>query len=235
MTNEKYLYFSKSVAAGDGQMTFDNEADQVLTLTTGGFADPMPAGVDFITNGGLKVTVIANDPGTGSDNQQFGSAYGTVVTGDLVNITAACTIHVSSGAITMATVAADPVNGFTINTDTNADNDAIVVTQLKPYEPRDAFIFPASRFRGAAVSDATTTKLYFEALTGDGLFKIGVKEIVTITHDSGKFKELSQLINDIIADPRQSPGMVRIADSLAGVYYGGNPAGISAVGFTIDT
>ena len=235
MINEKYLYFAKAVSTADGSMNFDNEANQVLALTTGGFANPMPAGVNFITNGGLKVTVVANDPGTGSDNQQFGSAYGTVATGDVVDITAACTIHASNGEITMATVASDAVNGFTINTDTVADNDTLLVTQLKPYEPGDAIMIPASKIRGIQVKDADETYIYTEAMTGDGLGAGGARDTITITHGSGKFKELSQMISDIIADPRQAGEMIVVADLMNDTFYDNNRAGITAVAYTLDT
>ena len=103
--------------------TFNNEANQVLALTTGGFGGTLPTGTDFISAGGLKVTIIAHTVGTVANSQQFGSGYGTVATGDLVDITAACTIHATNGQVTMATVAADAVNGFTINTNTTTNND----------------------------------------------------------------------------------------------------------------
>jgi len=201
------LYFGKTTAA---TMTFDDEANQTLALTTGGFNDPLPAGVNFITNGGLKVTVVANDPGTGSDNQQFGSAYGTVVTGDLVDITAACTIHVSSGLITMATVSADAVNGFTINTDTTGDNDAIIVTQLKPYAPAHGIMYNAAKFTGVAVSGGATTALNFKDKEG----VLAVVDTITITHATSKHKEFIEDLMDVVADDNRVTGLVVVRDDM---------------------
>lgn len=201
------LYFGLTAAA---TMTFDNEANQTLALTTGGFNNPLPAGVDFITNGGLKVTVVANDPGTGTDNQQFGSGYGTVVTGDLVDITAACTIHISSGLITMATVAADAVNGFTINTDTTTDNDAIIVTQLKPYAPAHGIMYNSGKLVGTAVSGGATTALNFV----DNAGVLAATDTITITHASGKQKEFIEDLMDVVADDNKVKGMVVVRDDM---------------------
>lgn len=235
---EKYLYFGINAAASQ---TFNNEANQVLALTTAAFKNPLPAGVNFIKNGGLKVTVVANDPGTTADNQQFGSGYGTVVEGDVVDITAACTIHASNGQITMATVASDAVDGFTINTTTTADNDNIVVTQLKPYalnvdagvagaEP-DFVVYPASGLKGVAVASATTTVLHFESYTGDA----NAVDTITLTHGSAKFKEIAQALNDIIADPRNQGGAIVVADVLRGIYANRNLAAIESMTWTEDS
>jgi len=230
---EKYLYFGINAAASQ---TFNNEADQDLTLTTAGFKNPLPVGVNFIKNGGLKVTVVANDPGTTADNQQFGSGYGTVVEGDLVDITAACTIHASSGLISMVPVATDAINGFTINTDTTTDNDSIVVTQLKPYalvdsgEP-DFVVYPASGLKGVAVASATTTVLHFESYTGD----VNAVDTITLTHGSAKFKEIAQALNDIIADPRNQGGAIVVADVLRGIYANRNLAAIESMTWTEDS
>jgi len=201
------LYFGLTAAASQ---TFDNEANQVLALTTGGFNDPLPAGEDFITNGGLKVTVVANDPGTTADNQQFGSAYGTVTTGDTVDITAACTIHASNGQITMATVASDAVNGFTINTDTTTDNDAIIVTQLKPYAPAHGIMYNSSKLVGTAVSGGATTALNFV----DNAGVLAATDTITVTHGSGLQKTFMQELTDVIADDNKVAGMVIVRDDM---------------------
>jgi len=206
---DKYLYFGLNAA---GTETFNNHAAQTVQLTTG-FVNPIPVGTDYLANGGAKVTIVANDPGTGSDNQQFGSGYGTVVTGDVVDITAACTIHATSALITMATVAADPVNGFTINTDTTTDNDSIVVTQLKPYDTGDGYVYNSKYLTGVSVAGATTTALHFQGKTGD----VGAThdlDTITVTHGSAKNKEFIQELTDVIADDNKVSGMVVVRDDM---------------------
>ena len=238
---EKYLYFGINVA---GSQTFNNRASQTLQLTTADFKSPLPAGVDFIKNSGLKVLMTAAANGSGTlpaDSQQFGSGYGTIVAGQKVDITKACTIHVSSGLITIATKAADPVNGFTINTSTNSLNDGFVVTQLKPYalnvnagvsgaEP-DFVVYPASKLKGIAVASATTTALHFESYTGDA----NAVDTITLTHGSAKFKEISQALNDIVADPRKQGGVVVVADVLRDIYADRNLAAIESMTWTEDS
>ena len=201
------LYFGLTDAVSQ---TFNNEANQVLALTTGGFFSPLPTGVDFITNGGLKVTVVANDPGTGTDNQQFGSAYGTVVTGDLVDITKACTIHVSNGEVTMATVASDPINGFTINTDTTTDNDSLIVTLLKPYASAHGIMYSSGKLVGTAVSGGSTTALNFV----DNAGVLAATDTITVTHAANKQKEFIEDLMDVIADDNKVSGMVVVRDDL---------------------
>ena len=206
---DKYLYFGLAAA---GTETFNNQADQTLELTTG-FVNPIPVGEDFLTNGGAKVTVVAASSGTTSADQQFGSAYGTVVAGDTVDITKGCTIHATTGVITMKTVAQDPVHGFTIDTDTTTDNDNIVVTQLKPYDSLDGFVYNSRYLRGIHYQTATTTELHFQGKTGD----VGAThdvDTITVTHGSAKFKEFAQELTDVIADDNKVSGMVVVRDDM---------------------
>ena len=225
MKNEKYIYF---VVAG-ATMAFDNHTAQTLQLTTGGFANPVPTGANFIANGGLKVTVTSH-----ATNQTFGTYYSSfdTSTGAVVEIHPSALTYDGTDTITIATAAADPVYGWT-KSSTGANND-LVVTQLKPYEPGDAIMVPASKVRGIQVKDADETYIYTEAMTGDGLGG-GARDTITITHGSAKFKELAQMINDIIADPRQNGEMIVVADLMSNTFFGGNPAGITAVAYSLDT
>ncbi len=221
--NEKYLYFGVAGAT----MAFDDHAAQTLQLTTGGFANPLPTGANFIANGGLKVTVTS---GAGTT---WGSYYNTPADGTVVEIHPNALTYDGTDTITIANASADTVYGWT-KSGTGTQND-LVVTQLKPYEPGDAIMIPASKVRGVQVKDNDETYVYTEAMTGDGIHMAGARDTITITHGVGKFKELAQLISDIIADPRQNGEMVVIADLMSGVYFDNNPAGITAVAYTLDT
>ena len=190
--------------------TFNNEANQVLALTTGGFGGTLPTGTDFISAGGLKVTIIAHTVGTVANSQQFGSGYGTVTVGDVVDITAACTIHATNGQVTMATVAADAVNGFTINTNTTTNNDNIVVTGLKPFAPAHGIAYNSSKLVGTAVSGGATTALNFV----DNAGVLAATDTITITHASGKQKEFIEDLMDVVADDNKVKGMVVVRDDM---------------------
>jgi len=206
---DKYLYFGLAAA---GTETFSNQADQTLELTTG-FVNPIPVGTDYLTNGGAKVTVVAASSGTTAADQQWGSAYGTVVAGQTIDITKGCTIHATTAVITMKTVAEDAVYGFTIDTDTTSDNDNIVVTQLKPYEGSDGWCYNSRYLRGVSVAGATTTALHFQGKTGD----VGAThdlDTITVTHGSTKNKEFIQELTDVIADDNKVSGMVVVRDDM---------------------
>tara|TARA_B100000902_G_C27247385_1_gene883352 strand:+ start:826 stop:1521 length:696 start_codon:yes stop_codon:yes gene_type:complete len=222
---DKYLYFGLAAA---GTETFNNQADQTLELTTG-FVNPIPVGVDFLTNGGAKVTVVAVSSGTTAADQQWGSAYGTVVAGQTIDITKGCTIHATTAVITIKTVAQDPVYGFTIDTDTTTDNDNIVVTQLKPYESADGFVYNSRYLRGIAGTTGTTTQLHFQGKTGD----VGATHDVdtfTVTHGDKKFKEFAQDLTDIIADDNKVSGMVVVRDDMRDINMTiANAAAVTAV------
>ena len=219
--NEKYLYFGVAGAT----MAFDNHAAQTLQLTTGGFANPVPTGANFIANGGLKVTVAYNADIT------FGTHYKQ--TSGEIEVHPNALTYDGTDTITIATAAADAIYGITKSG--TAGNNDWDVTQLKPYEPGDSIMIPASKIRGIQVKDADETYIYTEAMTGDGIHMAGARDTITITHGAGKFKELSQMISDIIADPRQNGEMVVVADLMSNVFYNGNPAGITAVAYTLDT
>ena len=206
---DKYLYFGLAAA---GTETLSNQADQTLELTTG-FVNPIPVGTDYLTNGGAKVTVVAASSGTTAADQQWGSAYGTVVAGDVVDITKGCTIHATTAVITMKTVAQDAVYGFTIDTDTTTDNDNIVVTQLKPYDTGDGYVYNSKYLRGMHYQTATTTELHFQGKTGD-LGALNDVDTITVTHGSQKTKEFMQELTDVIADDNKVSGMVVVRDDM---------------------
>ena len=193
--------------------TFTNEANQVLALTTGGFGGTLPTGTDFISAGGLKVTIIAHTVGAVADSQQFGSGYGTVTAGDVVDITAACTIHATNGQITMKTVAADAVNGFTINTTTTANNDNIVVTGLKPFAPAHGIAYNSSKLVGTAVSGGSTTALNFVDNGGE----LALVDTITITHAASKQKEFMADLMDVVADDNKVSGLVVVRDDMRNI------------------
>jgi len=203
----KNLYFAKTVT-----QTFNNEANQVLALTTGGFGGTLPIGTDFISKGGLKVTITAHTVGTIADSQQFGSGYGTVAAGDVVDITKACTIHASNGQITMETVANDPVDGFTINTTTTANNDNIVVTLLKPFTKDHAVMRPSNKLVSVATSGGGTTALNFV----DNAGVAGNHDVITVTHATGKQKEFMEDLMDVVADDNKVSGMIVVKDFIEG-------------------
>jgi len=203
---DKYLYFGLNAAATQAFNNVDCSSAQTFQLTTGGFQNPIPTGVNFLTNGGAKVTVTAHA------NHTFGSAYGSPEAGDEIDITAACTIHASNGTITVAKVASDAVNGFTGDATTAANND-FDVTQLKPYDDGDGFVYNSKYLRGVHYQTATTTELHFQGKTGDFGATHDV-DTITVTHGSAKFKEFAQELTDVIADDNKVKGMVVVRDDI---------------------
>jgi len=191
------LYFGLTGAA---TMAFDDHAAQTLQLTTGGFNNPLPAGVNFIKNGGLKVTVTYNA------NHTYGSAY-TATSGE-VDITAACTIHATSGLITITDASTDTVNGWT-KSSTASEND-LDVTQLKPYAPAHGIAYSSSKLVGTAVSGGATTALNFV----DNAGVLAATDTITITHASGKQKEFIADLMDVVADDNKVSGLVVVRDDM---------------------
>ena len=219
---DKYLYFGLNAAATQAFDNVDCSGAQTFQLTTGGFQNPIPTGVNFLTNGGAKVTVTAHA------NHSFGSAYGSVDAGDEVDITAACTIHASNGTITVAKVASDAVNGFTGDESTAANND-FDVTQLKPYDDGGGFVYNSKYLRGVHYQTATTTELHFQGKTGDFGATHDV-DTMTVTHGSAKFKEFAQELTDVIADDNKVSGMTVVRDDMRDINLTvQNASAISAV------
>jgi len=196
---DKYLYFGLNAA---GTEAFDNHTAQTVQLTTG-FVNPIPVGTDYLANGGAKVTVTYNA------NHTYGTAY-TATSGE-IDITAGCTIHATSALITIATAAADPVYGWT-KSSTGSEND-LDVTQLKPYDTGDGYVYNSKYLTGVSVAGATTTALHFQGKTGD----VGAThdlDTITVTHGSAKNKEFIQELTDVIADDNKVSGMVVVRDDM---------------------
>ena len=202
---DKYLYFGLNAAGTEAFNNVDCSSAQTFQLTTG-FVNPIPTGVNFLANGGAKVTVTAHA------NHVFGSAYGSPEAGDEIDITAACTIHATDGTITVAKVAADAVNGFTGDASTAANND-FDVTQLKPYDAGDGFVYNSKYLRGVHYQTASTTELHFQGKTGDFGATHDV-DTITVTHGSAKFKEFAQDLTDVIADDNKVSGLVVVRDDM---------------------
>ena len=202
---DKYLYFGLNAAGTEAFNNVDCSSAQTFQLTTG-FVNPIPTGINFLANGGAKVTVTAHA------NHSFGTAYGSPTAGDEVDITAAWTIHASNGTITVAKVATDAVNGFTGDASTAANND-FDVTQLKPYDDGDGFVYNSKYLRGVHYQTATTTELHFQGKTGDFGATHDV-DTITITHGSAKLKEFAQDLTDVIADDNRVSGMVVVRDDM---------------------
>ena len=196
---DKYLYFGLNAA---GTEAFDDHTAQTVQLTTG-FVNPIPVGTDYLANGGAKVTVTYNA------NHTYGTAY-TATSGE-IDITAGCTIHATSALITIATAAADPVYGWT-KSSTDSEND-LDVTQLKPYDTGDGYVYNSKYLTGVSVAGATTTALHFQGKTGD----VGAThdlDTITVTHGSAKNKEFIQELTDVIADDNKVSGMVVVRDDM---------------------
>jgi len=197
------LYFGLTAAATQAFDNVDCSGAQTFQLTTGGFNNPIPVGVDFLANGGAKVTVTAHA------NHAFGSAYGTVTAATEVDITAACTIHISNATITVNTVATDAVNGFTGDASTAANND-FDVTQLKPYAPAHGIMYSSGKLVGTAVSGGATTALNFV----DNAGVLAATDTITVTHATGKQKEFIEDLMDVVADDNKVSGMVVVRDDM---------------------
>ena len=221
---DKYLYFGLNAAGTEAFNNVDCSSAQTFQLTTG-FVNPIPTGVNFLTNGGAKVTVTAHA------NHSFGTAYGSPTAGDEVDITAACTIHASNGTITVAKVSSDAVNGFTGDESTAGNND-IDVAHLKPYYAGDGFVYNSKYLRGVHYQTATTTELHFQGKTGDFGATHDV-DTMTVTHGSAKFKEFAQELTDIIADDSKVKGLTVVRDDMRDIKLTvKNVCGISAVAQT---
>ena len=221
---DKYLYFGLNAAGTEAFDNVDCSSAQTFQLTTG-FVNPIPTGINFLANGGAKVTITAHA------NHSFGTAYGSPTAGDEVDITAACTIHASNGTITVAKVSSDAVNGFTGDESTAANND-FDVTQLKPYDDGDGFVYNSKYLRGVHYQTATTTELHFQGKTGDFGATHDV-DTITVTHGSAKFKEFAQELTDIIADDSKVKGLTVVRDDMRDINLTvKNVSGISAVAQT---
>ncbi len=226
---EKYLYFSGDPKRSETEtQTVDNTNVQKIRISDGGiFADvsDFAAGSDLFTSGAVVIDL------TFHAGMQLGSHYGTgQAAGDLIRINSKALTYDGTQDITVTTKASDPVFGITM--DATATNNASVVKQVKPIFEGDAIVLPASRLLGVVMKDANETHIKFKAHTNDGF---GAVDVVTLTHANDKFKEISELVRDAITNERNQKGMVVFADEFNGVYYKGNPFGITNVALNLDS
>ena len=214
-----YLYFCKAA----GTETLANQSAQAIQITTS-TTDPVPPGADAPQLGVFKVTI----PYT--TNMTLGSHYGSPAAGDILTLRIdGYTYHASNGTLTIPTASADATYGFT-DSGTTSEND-YTITMLKPIDPDDCKMYPAANLRGIQPTAATTTALYFDALTGDA----NDVDTVTLTHTSAYHKQLANAINDAVTRPENQGKVIVFADVMNKEYYDGNPAGINTVAFTLDT
>ena len=212
-----YLYFGLTAAA---TQSFDNIAvgSAAIQLTTGDFNNPIPKGVDFIKNKGLKVEV------TKIAGYTFGTGYTNLpANGQLVDVTKACTIHATNGTITINRVSVDAVNGMDFSS-TQANNDTTVVTQLKPYASGHAICYSSDKMLGVAVSGAATTALNFVDTAG----VLAAHDVITITQGtSGKQKEFITALMDVVADDNRVTGMTVVRDDLRDISLEANVTAVA--------
>jgi len=224
---DKYLYFGLDAAASETISAVDCTGTQNLSaLNTSNFDDPTPDGVNFIANGGMKVEIVAAFDGDAND-MVFGTGYGSVVAGDLVDISKACTYHATTGVITITKKANDTVNGFTGDQNTTGHND-FIVTQTKPYVAGNAYVYNSRYLRGMHYQTTTTTELHFQGKTGD-MGALDDVDTITVTHGTQKHKEFMQQLADIIADDTAVSGMVVIRDDIRAINMPNDNSAITGI------
>jgi len=229
---EKYLYFAKGA---DQTETIGSQAGQTYTITTG-LINPLPDGRantnDIFVNGAVTMTYDNLHLGNESNNHLVGSGYGTLVENDSVLVDSSALSFDGANAVTVSTVAQNPVFGITASA-TAGENDATFKVNV-PMKAGDACVWPATAFLGVHMVDNDTADVYFEPQTNDGVG--GGVDKVRLSYKAGKFQALSQLLHDVCADSRNQGEMIVIADTFRGIYHGGNPAAITAVdSITLDT
>ena len=231
MEKEKYLIFGSQLTSIDVDDVDTSSAVEVQTTTS--LVNPVSLlNATSGTDGIIEVQIKAHA------NHTFGSAYGSPTAGDYVTInTSGYTVHASNGKVTIITAATDDVNGVTTDTSTAANND-FRINLLQHVDGGTLTCFPASNFRGMQTVNATTTDLYFEAGSGD----IDDVDVVLVTHGSGKYQELAEMVRDAIS-PSKSGAAVEFfvggstgatGTNIADVAVAGNPAVITQVVATLD-
>jgi len=212
---DKYLYFGLDQGASETISAVDCTGAQTLSaLNTSNFDNPTPDGVNFIANGGMKVTIPAAYDGNAND-MEFGTAYNSPIAGQVVDISAACTYHATTGVITITKVDDDPVNGFTGDQDSTGHND-FTITQLKPYLAGNAYVYNSRYLQGMHYQSTTTTELHFQGKTGDLSDTGDASDVdtITVSHGTKKHKEFMQELLDVIADDNKVNGMIIVCDDM---------------------
>ena len=228
---EKYLYFGKNTARSLA-LTASEAAVQTFTLTTS-LINPVPDGIantnDLFANGAVTAEMQNLHLDGTADVHVLGSAYSGVDNGTL-------TIHPSAlsydgvSLVTVQTVAQNATYGVTMSS-TVGEND-VTFTANSPMLAGDAAVWPATAFLGMSQVDGTNCDLFFEPQTNDGVG--GGVDTIRLTYPAGGFKKLSQLMHDVCADSRDQGQMIVIADTMRGIYWDNNPAGITTVAITLD-
>ena len=240
MINDVYLYFSDDITATKASTT---TADQLVTVADGAPFANMPttaisvadaaAGKGWLHNGMAKLTMDAAHFDGGGDDHVFGTHYGTVVD-DQANIEVSpyaisYAEGTGDGDMTLRTVAQDAVYGITQSS--TAGENGFILTLLKPHEPDQALVKAASTILSINSVDAVSSIITFKPTTGD----TGAFDSVTITHGTGKNKEVAEALSNIITDPRNQGKMIKFADAFNEVYFGDNAGAMTAVTFSIDS
>ena len=88
----------------------------------------------------------------------------------------------------------------------------------------DCAVYPASTFTGIDPISATTTRISFKALAGTA-----ADDDILLTHVTGKFKEVAELIASVLApSPVTRTKFIVVADEANSVYLdNGNGAGLT--------
>jgi len=239
MIQDVYLYFSDDITSVKASTT---TADQLVTVADGAPFANMPttaisvaeaaAGKGWLHNGLAKLTLdAAHNDGTG-DVHLFGTHYGTVADDQADIEISPYAISYAEGSgdgdMTLRTVAQDAVYGVTQSS--TAGENGFKLTLLKPYEPDQALVKAASTILSINSVDATNSIITFKPTTGD----TGAFDSVTITHTSGKNKEVAEALANVITDPRNQGKMIKFADAFNEKYFGDNAGGMNTVTFAID-
>jgi hypothetical protein len=228
---EKYLYFGKNTARSLA-LTESEAAVQTFTLTTG-LINPIPDGIantnDLFANGAVTAEMQNLHLDGTADVHVLGSAYNGVDTGKL-------TIHPSAlsyDGVSLVTVQTADQNGtYGVTMSSTATLNDVTFTANSPMLAGDAAVWPATAFLGMSQVDGTNCDLFFEPQTNDGVG--GGVDTIRLTYPAGGFKKLSQLMHDVCADSRDQGQMIVIADTMRGIYWDNNPAGITTVAITLD-
>ena len=227
---EKYLYFAKKTAR---QQDFTaSTSGTTYRLTTGGTGlTALPDGVadtnTIFANGAITMLLTAHG------NHTFGTGYGTVVAGNVVEISPLALSYDGVQDVTVTNATTDPINGVTLDTSTVGNNDASFVINV-PMEPGDCLLQKASQFKGVEMVDNDTADIYFEPHTNDGLGS-GVDK-VRVSYTAGNFKLLCDSLNALITDERNKGGMIVVADTYRDIFLNNNITGISAIdSITLDS
>ena len=227
----KYIYFGHKNARTQALTASVTSEDQNFEITDGTFGidvSNISDDVGLFTSETLVADLLVDANHTGD----FGTHYGTPTTGETIRIHPNALSYDGTSKVTVKTKAQDPVFGILMSS-TSGDNH-VTITQNKPLVVEDAVVLCSDLILGVQQVNNTSAKISFRPHTNDSQDADAI-DSVTCTYDTGKFKEFSQMVNDCIMDDRNQGGMVVFADEWNGIYYGGNPAGVSAVAVTMDT